>query len=170
MLITRQGRLVIIILVAAGCRSANVNAQPAAEAYSYTEYVVHDSLVIDSLAKRVNTDSLYRLNRLMLDEGSDVLSLSRLALCEKTRLVRRNGIRPTALALQRMTDTLWRPNEKERARRIPERAPRIAFLEASERTCGPFGPRAPESVSGVSLFDAPSPARWKNQPPKPHQH
>jgi len=43
MLITRQGRLVIIILVAAGCRSANVNAQPAAEAYSYTEYVVHDS-------------------------------------------------------------------------------------------------------------------------------
>lgn len=109
-----------------------------------------DSIVIDSLARLVNTDSLYRLYRAMLYSANPMVEYQE-AICEEARILRRYGRRPGTLASERMSDTLWKPADIPLYNRIRDRMPRSHFFTISDSTCGPRGPRAPDSIGGVSL-------------------
>jgi len=125
----------------------------------FREYAARDSVVIDSLARLVNTDSLYRLNRRLLDTTVTIKPLVQEILCERRRIVRANGFRPAEIALRRLMDTVWTRDERKRVR-IDERMPSAGFIEVSERMCGPFPPGSPSTVNGFSLFNEPVYSIW----------
>lgn len=120
----------------------------------------HDSLVIDSLSRLVNTDSLYRLNHALIT-ATDIPGLLQAAACEQSRLVRRHGVRPLELALRRMEDTLWKNGPADGNSRIASRITAPGMVTVGERACGSNGPVRPESVDGVMLCCPPSYFDWE---------
>lgn len=99
--------------VGAACqRSQNLTPQQdAAWKRDSTRYVqestkwVRDSIVRDSISRTINTDSLYRTYRRMLD-AADPVPLMGLIYCEGARLAWRYGAIPAVAATERMEDTL----------------------------------------------------------------
>jgi hypothetical protein len=130
---------------------------------AWLAYLRHDSVVIDSIARTIDTDSLYRLNHALLSV-LNIRETYQAAICERTRLARTYGIRPSRRAVERMEDTLWR-HEKDAERRIEARMPASTLFDTSERACGPRVKIAADSVDGVSLQFAPSRSRWKLKTP-----
>lgn len=115
----------------------------------------HDARVIDSLARLVNTDSLYRLSRSMV-RASNPVPLYQETICEQARIMRRHGVRPALLALKRMEDTLWTKGEKKLYEAMEQRMPVAHNFEIHESVCGPFGQAAPSRVDGVPLAYRPN--------------
>jgi hypothetical protein len=119
----------------------------------------HDSLVIDSLARLVPMDSMYRLYRTMLTAPSPIDYVPSV-LCLTDDLVWRYGTRPYSTARKRMNDTLWKKGEEAPARAMEDRVPNSGAITIDTKNCSVLrrSDHAPDSVVGVSL---------EVQPPRP---
>jgi hypothetical protein len=119
---------------------------------------VHDSLVVDSISRTVNTDSLYRINRAQL-RAEDPVPLQRAINCEVARLYWVYGPNAGGDAYHRMMDTLYRPADRAEMTRVSNRlhamsVEEMASLGIGERQCGKssrWGPRHPASIDGAAL-------------------
>lgn len=139
----------------AGCRdeaaAAAAASQWRADSTRYERALakyVRDSLVIDSIARTINTTRLRQLYRQQLHAEQPVL-LEREILCERSRLARRHGLMPSEAAVRHLEATLWRPEEREAVRAMDERFPESAALEV-DPSCS-AGPRAPDELNGTPL-------------------
>jgi hypothetical protein len=109
-----------------------------------------DSVVLDSLSRNVNTDSLYRVGRAML-VSRDPGRLMNASACERYRLAWRHGARPAQLAIWRMEDTLYSTTESAAVDAMRERLERGFGVELGRKACGDPGPRAPRTVGATPL-------------------
>jgi len=156
--------VVALALAALGCQrraGAPVDSAAAARWKSdSTRYVTdstkwaHDSTVRDSVARSINTDSLYRLYRASL-HADNPIQLTGAAQCETARLMLRYGAVLADAAIRRMQDTLIKPGEKADWDRLDARlrgmsAQDNAKLGVSDRKCGPLGPQV-DTVNGTAL-------------------
>jgi hypothetical protein len=124
---------------------------PDSEHYAATlQQWLRDSTVIDSLSRLVNTDSLYRLNRAML-EARDPHDLIAPIDCEIFRLTTRHGTLPAEVAIDRMRDTLWKTADRAALRRLASVEGRVTMLESDAEHCGDPGPAAPTQIKGTDL-------------------
>lgn len=112
----------------------------------------HDSLVIDSLARLVPMDSMYRLYRTMLTAPSPIDYVPSV-ICLTGELVWRHGTRPYSAARKRMNDTLWKKGEAAAVRVMEDRTSRYETISIDTEKCGSRrrSDHAPDSVDGVSL-------------------
>jgi len=112
----------------------------------------HDSLVIDSLARLVPMDSMYRLHRTMLTARSPIDYVPSV-ICLTGDIVWRYGSRPYSAARKRMNDTLWKKGEEAAANAMEERVPKSGEITIDNDKCGVLrrSDHAPDSVDGVSL-------------------
>jgi hypothetical protein len=116
---------------------------------------VHDSVVVDSISRTVNTDSLYRLNRAQL-RAEDPIPLQRAIGCEMSRLYWVYGPNAAGDAYHRMLDTLYRPVDRADMTRVSNRLhslsiEEMASLGSGPGQCGGFGRRHPPRVDDASL-------------------
>jgi hypothetical protein len=109
---------------------------------------VRDSLVIDSVARTIDTEPLRRLYRKML-HAQDPMPVLNEVLCERTRLATRYGLNPSELAIGRMRATLWRPDERNAVRAMENRMPATSVI-GPDPSCRE-GPRAPYEIDGTPL-------------------
>lgn len=110
-----------------------------------------DSIRIDSIARTINTDSLYRIYRAML-QSEDPGALRQPAMCEETRLGARYGTLPAEVATTRMRDTLYGPNDEPRLTEMRRRlSQERRFVTIVPALCGGLGPRAPQQIGGTYL-------------------
>lgn len=109
-------------------------------------------MVIDSLSRLISIDSLIQLRRATLRDGTE-RPYRQLGLCEYHRLSWRHGLRPAALALDRV-DSAFTPEELRRFDQI-RAATGAGLYEVGDSVCGPMGTAAPEEVAGVNLSDGP---------------
>jgi hypothetical protein len=109
-----------------------------------------DSVVLDSLSRTVNTDSLFRVGRAMLI-SRDPARLMNAAACERYRLAWRHGARPAQLAIWRMEDTLYAADEADAVEQMRERLDRGFGVELGRKSCGDPGLRAPRTVGATPL-------------------
>jgi hypothetical protein len=124
----------------------------------------HDSVVIDSLARLVPMDSMYRLFRTMLTAPSPIDYVPSV-LCLTDDLVWRHGSRPYSAARKRMNDTLWKKGEEAAANAMEERVPKSGEITIDTEECGLLrrSDHAPDSVDGVALeIETPRPASPKH--------
>ena len=122
-----------------------------------------DSLVVDSVSRTIDTDSLYRLHRQLLTAEDPAAAYKEIA-CEGWRIKRRYHERPTNAAVRRMTDTVWRPADAEALRQLKARFPEPAAVSVGHWACGYPGEQVgPAEVSGVSMMFA----RSRPAPPRP---
>ena len=119
---------------------------------------LRDSAVIDSIARTIDTDSLYRVHRSALTADNPEPVYQQIA-CEGDRLYIRHGTIAAELAIARMRDTLWKPGEEDEVRRMRARLPRV--VELSTEHCQPYtGPKAPKRIGDTPLNTrAPRPMR-----------
>lgn len=116
-----------------------------------------DSVVIDSLAALVRTDSLFRLSRAMLAAESPARLFAEV-VCERWRLAWRHGARPASLAIGRMEDTVFRRDDETLVARMWSRVDRGAVVSLDQRRCGEPGFAAPPAAGGTPLHgDVPRP-------------
>jgi len=120
-----------------------------------------DSLVIDSVSRLIDTDSLYRLNRNKVFAADPYPFLQPIA-CERFRLVRRFGALPLEQAMARMNDTLWKGIPDSTIRRYEATKSRPVSTVIGEEACGARGPVGPFVVKGVSM----NASEGRPQPPK----
>lgn len=131
---------------------------------------VRDSLVRDSLARAVNTDSLYRLYRSMLHAPDPVRYMAAID-CERFRLWWRNGFIPGEAAIHRAESTVFAPGDKADADRMRLRLDRMtpeqnATLSVSPRKCGVTSAERRTVFEGTNLeADDPRPARPRRPVP-----
>ena len=117
---------------------------------------VRDSVVLDSISRTINTDSLYRLYRRTLYSTTPV-PLVFAEMCETERLFDRYGSIPGGQAIRRMQDTLWRPTETADVARMDAQIHSMSVAEmmslsTDRRKCGYQNePRAPDSLNGTLL-------------------
>jgi hypothetical protein len=119
---------------------------------------VRDSVIIDSISRTINTDSLYHLYRAQL-RAENPIPLQRAIECESFRPYWIYGSMPAWDAYHRMLDTLYRPSDKVDMKRVSDRLHAMSVNEmvslgVGTRQCGKFslwGPKAPASISGASL-------------------
>lgn len=116
---------------------------------------VRDSIVRDSISRTMNTDSLYRLYRRML-YAADPVPLMHLIECESTRLGWRYGSIPATAAIQRMEDTLWRPENRKDEKLMWARLHNMSVeqmltLGVSPDRCGGWGYPQPVILNGTNL-------------------
>ena len=156
-----DARLLLAILSATAfdaCRPPHPTNETSHERWqrdsiAYSERLsrwLHDSIVVDSLSRGVPTDSLYGLYRAMLVAKTPRPYLEPI-LCLQNNLNWRYGMQPTARAITRMKDTLWKPDEKGAVRAMEERMPSADFITLDNKTCGERGRRAPDSLSGADI-------------------
>ena len=117
---------------------------------------VRDSVVRDSISRTINTDSLYHLYHRML-LAKDPATLMGLVNCEDGRLSWKYGAEPAELATRRMQDTLWRPGERDAAKRMWDRIQNMsvglmATQGVSPRKCGWEPPAMGEFYNGTDLL------------------
>lgn len=113
---------------------------------------IRDSVVIDSIARTINTDSLYHLEHSMLLTGDRRLPQE--AACEEFRLAWRHGGNAALVAMKRMEDTIWRGIEPESVLAMQRRVGPGQFVTMSRHVCGDGGwPHAPETLNGTPLLD-----------------
>jgi hypothetical protein len=158
-----------LALAASACHGQKPVVDPAAlQAYSRdSAQFVRDSIrwarapfVIDSIARTINTDSLYRLHRNSLTASNQVLTWREL-LCEQARMSGRYGGLPAELAQKRMLDTTYKPEDKPLEAALESRLHNMTHeeqmsLTVGPRTCGDLGYRAgprPREVSGIPIYD-----------------
>jgi hypothetical protein len=151
---------------AAGCRDEAAAAAAATQwRWDSTRYeaelakYLRDSLVIDSIARTVDTDSLRQLYRMML-YAEDPMPVLREVLCQRARLAARYGLSPSEIAIRRLRATVWRPEERDAVRAMEDRMPERAVL-SFDPSCSE-GPRAPYTLNGTplqTLFMRPVPPR-----------
>jgi hypothetical protein len=123
----------------------------------------HDSAVIDSLARLVPMDSMYRLFRTMLTAPTPIDYVPSV-ICLTGDLVWRYGTRPYSMARKRMNDTLWKNGEEAAAQAMEDRVPKSGEITIDTEKCGVLrrSDHAPDSVDGVSLeIQPPRPVRPK---------
>jgi hypothetical protein len=150
--------------VAVAARRADDLPAPDAEAIYRVELASYDkaltawrrdSAVIDSVSRAIDTDTLYRLHRAVLDAPDPAAAMQE-AACEEWRLSRRYQPLPAAAAHKRMTDTLWRPEDAEALRRLEARRPGLGHVQVGHWVCGyPGEERVPPEVRGASMRSAP---------------
>lgn len=109
-----------------------------------------DSVVLDSISRTISTDSLYRLNHALLTTVNPA-GAERRIMCEEIRLGWRYGEAAAEVAMNRMRDTLWTPNEQATVHGIEQRLPQPMVLEYRRGSCGDLGPRAPDMVDSTRL-------------------
>jgi hypothetical protein len=119
---------------------------------------VRDAVVIDSISRTINTDSMYRLIRAQLRADNPV-PLQGAIDCEMGRLNWVYGTNATSDAFQRMVDTVFRPSDAADKKRVDTRLSGMSVAEMGslgigQRQCGKFsrwGPLHPDSISGALL-------------------
>lgn len=116
----------------------------------------HDSLVIDSLARLVPMDSMYRLYRTMLTAPNPIDYVPSV-ICLTGDLVWHYGSRPYSTARKRMHDTLWTKGEEAAARAMEDRVPKSGVVTIDNEKCSLLrrSDHAPDSVL------------LESQPPRP---
>lgn len=121
---------------------------------------LRDSTVVDSVSRTIDTDTLYALYRKMLT-APDPAAIYQEIACEEWRLSRRHHSLPTAAAVRRMMDTVWRRDEAELVRLMNARLPKPGHVSAGHWSCGYRGEESgPAEVNGTSLaFEKPRPVR-----------
>ena len=120
---------------------------------------VHDSLVIDSIARTINLDSLYHLYRSQL-RAEDPVPVQRAIDCEMAKQSWLHGSNAAQDAYHRMLDTVYRKTDSADMKRVSGRlrsmsVAEMASLSVGERQCGKFsrwGPQHPDSVDGAPLL------------------
>jgi hypothetical protein len=110
---------------------------------------LRDSTVIDSIARTIDTDSLYRLYHRMLTIQDPAGGLQ-IIFCEQVRLKTLYGPIAGGLAIRRMEDTVYGPIGHEAAfDRMAARLP--AHGVTSGQWCARSGRPAPDSLGATSL-------------------
>ena len=136
-------------LAVAACHDQRPSVDPTvAAAYSRdSAKFVRDSIrwarapiVIDSISRTINTDSLYRLYRTFIAAENPVPVWGAI-LCETVRLSRTYGSLPAHAAEDRMLDTTFHPADKVSRERAEHRLRIMTPEEAlsvtmGARTCG----------------------------------
>jgi hypothetical protein len=107
---------------------------------------LRDSLVIDSIARSVTTDSLEHLYQKALTAERPELVIQEIS-CERHRLIWRYGIVPAQVAMDRAEDRAW--SDRVAVARMESRMPHSGFL-SSDRCTEPEGEPMPDTLSGVS--------------------
>ena len=103
---------------------------------------LRDSVVIDSMARLVRTDSLYRLYRRALDPSGATIELVQQVWCEELRLSLKYGTIPSDEAIDRLLDTVYQDRGISNGfEYFAARAPSHGVVESS--ACGSNLPRAP---------------------------
>jgi hypothetical protein len=161
--------LVTLAPITAGCQTSRTPAPiDPARATQWSKdsakYVqdstmwVRDSVVIDSISRTINTDSVYRLRRAQL-HADDPVRIQGLIECESYRLHWVYGSNAAEDARRRMSDTLYRKTDSADMKRVSDRlqsmTPReMISVGVGEMQCGRFskwGPRHPEALNGTAL-------------------
>ena len=153
----------LILSVVGGCeeqRASRVDPGAAARWPSDSAKYAKDSAsyarqmhVLDSLSRRVNTDSLYGLYRATLT-ARDVVAAAGAVNCEHDRLARLHGLIPSEYAIKRMVDTLHKAGEADAWKHFDDRLASMSVQQTvnlGEWPCGDLPPVGPSSVNGVSL-------------------
>jgi len=168
--------LAILVAIASGCESAQPEAAPVPQpvnewqrdSSAYDDALaiwLRDSAVVDSVARTINTDSLFRMYRRMLRDTNPAPIMQEIA-CEEWRLRRRYKALPSQAALRRMMDTLWWPPEADAVRRMNERLDGIGPVTTGPWACGGDVERlVPEVVSGAPM----SMSTARPVPPRPQR-
>lgn len=166
-----SGHMLVIacaIVLLAGCRDeAAQKARMAAyqkDSILYEQDLaafLRDSLVIDSIANTVPTDSIYLLYRSLL-RGADPREVFQEIGCLNARYTDRFGSEATLRALGRMHDSLWRGVSEDTVRALNTRMPPMTEVRIGEEECKLTGiPRA-ESLGSTPLRFS----RLRPRPPK----
>jgi hypothetical protein len=160
--------LLSAVATGAACQGGRARAPASAGSAQWTKdsagYIqdsakwVRDSIVIDSISRAINTDSLYHLERAQL-RAENPVPFQRAIDCEMARLSWGHGANATHDAFQRMVDTLFQPSDEAERKRVSNRlsgmsVEEMTSLGVGERQCGKFsrwGPRHPPDISGASL-------------------
>jgi hypothetical protein len=114
----------------------------------------HDSSVVDSLSRRINTDSVYFAYQRLLTEADLETAFEDIG-CMRYRLRLRHGVEPATKALERMYDTLWLHADPKAVASADKRMEKILVVEGQdpdECNAGGIVP-APDSINGTSLVD-----------------
>ena len=119
---------------------------------------MRDSVVIDSISRTINTESLYELYRAQ-QRADNPIPLQRAIECERARVFWIYGSNAAVDALHRMLDSLSRKSSSEDMKRVSTRlsgmsVEEMVSLGVGERTCGKsslWGRRHPDSISGAPL-------------------
>jgi hypothetical protein len=137
----------VIVAIASGCPSGEPDSRslpPQAPAEWQRDSAAYegalamwlrDSAVVDSVARTINTDSLYRLYRLMLHHPNPGAVMPEIA-CEEWRIRRRYRALPAIEAERRMKDTLWLPDEADAVRQMNERLAGVGEVTTGPWACG----------------------------------
>ena len=168
-------RLLVVCLTTAACMGgerdvvAEARAREIAENPAWGDFLRHDSLVIDSIARAMDTDSLYLIRRAMsrTRSTSRAAALFQAHMCERQRLSRAHGHRAVERALTPGARADWTSEDQAAYENVPVPS---GLYGLNEDECGKSsGPPAPDSVSGVSLGSSPGLAYWKRWRPIPGQ-
>jgi hypothetical protein len=137
----------IVISGCGGRSSSDRGIDQSAEMKSYVaelERFKRDSVVIDSLSRLVDTDSLEKLTAAALS-ANDERPYRQEITCEYLRQSWRHGSLPAQAARARLRTSM---SEADRRRLDRISGTGSGVYELSERACGPLGPRAPSEVGG----------------------
>jgi len=169
--------IVVLALASPGCRSRQTSERvgladslPGDSVYaSRLARWLRDSVVLDSMTRLVNTDSLFRLYRRALEPGQVSLEVLQEESCEEERLYIEHGSVPAKRAIRAMRDTVFRDHGiRDGMRYFISRAPAEGVIEGGARRCGPYPPRAPDFIGATrldtELGSRPRPSR------RPHSH
>jgi hypothetical protein len=114
---------------------------------------LRDSVLLDSMTRLVNTDSLYRLYRRALEPPGVTLALMTDVSCEEVRLKIRFGSVPAGRAIHVVQDTMYRDRGiRDGMGYFIAHAPAEGVIELSPSRCGPY-PRAGPKVIGTTRLD-----------------
>lgn len=123
----------------------------------------HDSLVIDSIARSINTDSLRALYRAVWNLPRADAANQEL-MCEQVRLNLRYGTLAGMLAGKKVQHEEWGTDDRKANQHLSPRLQHWDGVELSQETCHLVGSHAPETLNGTPLF-APTPR--PNPPRRP---
>lgn len=120
---------------------------------------LRDSVVLDSMTRLVNTDSLYKLYRRALEPPGVTLALMTEVQCEEVRLEIRFGSIPGSRAIRAVEDTMYRDHGiRDGMGYFIAHAPREGVIETGRSRCGPYPPAAPRAI-GTTRLDTDLPQR-----------
>lgn len=120
---------------------------------------LRDSVVLDSMSRLVNTDSLYKLYRRALEPPGVTLALMTEASCEEVRLNIGFGPIPASRAIRAVQDTMYRDRGiRDGMGYFIAHAPAEGEIEGGRSRCGPYPPAAPK-VIGTTRLDTELPQR-----------
>lgn len=152
--------LLVLTIIALGCRSHQrggrvefADSLPADSAYtSRLAQWLRDSVVLDSMTRLVNTDSLFRLYRRALEPGRVTVALVQQVSCEEERLAIGHESIPAQRAIRAVRDTVYRDHGiRDGFRYFASRAPAEGVIEGGRGRCGPYPPRAPRIIGTTRL-------------------